>query len=293
MHGNTVDILYRPKLKAPILIAGFRGWSDVLGVSTGLLAYLIRKLNSDRFARLSTDHFFQYDRERPSVTIEHGTINNYRPSGGSFYAVTSPDLQRDLIIFRGDEPGLAWDLFARTVFDLCEDLGVDTAISIGGVFDQVLHTERLISSIVSNPALLQPIKRFGVVPTSYSGPAAIHTVLQETGTARKLDCYSFWCHCPIYIQNARHYGYISDLGNLIAQLGDFNLDVGELELSWQKMVERIDHMVAQNEDLQEIVRKIESSSAHVPAGAVTPASVTDSNVIDLKDFLPPPAPEQP
>lgn len=292
MHASVIDILYRPKLKAPILITGFRGWSDALGIATGLVGYLILKLRGKQFAQISPGRFFHYDQDRPTVEIVNGTITSYKSPGGSFYAVKSPDMQRDLIIFRGDEPTLAWDLFSDTILDLCDKLGVDTIISVGGLFDQILHTNRMISALVSTPALQQPLKRFGVVPTNYTGPAAIHTVIHAAGTSRKLDCYSLWCHCPIYIQNAIHYGYISDLGSLLSHLGNFSLDVGELELNWQKILEKIDQMVANNSELQEIVNKIQFSASAVPPGSITPPHPKSGKVIDLKDFLPPRAPEQ-
>ncbi len=291
MHTSSIDILYQPELKAPLLVTGFRGWSDALGVATGLVGYLIRKLNGKRFAQISPDHFFRYDQNRPTVEIVNGAICSYKPPEGVFYAVTSPNMQRDLIIFRGDEPTLAWDLFAATLLDLCEKLGVDTVVSVGGLFDQVLHTDRVISAIVSTPALQQHLKRFGVVPAGYTGPTAVHTVVQAAGAVRKLDCYSLWCHCPIYIQNARHFGYISDLGSLLSYLGNFSLDVGELEMGWQTMLEKIDQMVAGNSEIQDIVNKIQSSATVGLAGSSPPSFAKGGKIIDLKDFLPPRAPE--
>jgi proteasome assembly chaperone (PAC2) family protein len=42
-----------PQLKKPVLIAGFDGWGNALKISSGMAAYLIRKLNAKQFAKLN------------------------------------------------------------------------------------------------------------------------------------------------------------------------------------------------------------------------------------------------
>ena len=46
MSKEEIQVNELPQLKKPVLIAGFDGWGNALKISSGMTAYLIRKLNA-------------------------------------------------------------------------------------------------------------------------------------------------------------------------------------------------------------------------------------------------------
>ena len=147
METQGIQVTELPDLHAPLLIAGFDGWGNALDVSKGMAAYLIRKLDGRLFARINPDLFYRYDENRPEVHIEAGTLKRLTPPGGSFYAVRTASGAGDLVILEANEPTLQWFRFAKDLLSLCKQLKVTTIITIGSMYDNVVHTDRIVSGI--------------------------------------------------------------------------------------------------------------------------------------------------
>ena len=144
MKKQGIHIEELPDLKEPVLIAGFDGWGNALDVSTGMAGYLIRKLKAQSFARIDPDTFYSYDTDRPMVNIEAGTLKSLSSPGGIFYAARTGSDENDVVVLEANEPNLRWFHFVDELFSLCDKLGVETIITLGSMYDNVLHTDRII-----------------------------------------------------------------------------------------------------------------------------------------------------
>ncbi len=83
-------------------------------------------------------------------------------------------------------------------------------VSLGSLYDNVLHSDRVVSGIASEPRLSRLLRDLGAAPVSYQGPGAIHSVIMSEGGQRGIGCISLWCHCPFYLQGAtRLRGHVS------------------------------------------------------------------------------------
>ena len=285
MQTQGIKYISEPKLDRPILVAGFGGWGNVLKVSTGLAEFMVKELNATKFATLDTDLFFRYDEARPNVKIVNGVLEEFTLPENAFYAAETPDDQRDIIILKSDEPQLAWRRFNQSVFDLLQNFQVDTIISIGSMYDQVLHTDRIVSGVASSDKLLADLVLKGLRPISYHGPSAIHSILQIEGPSLGITSASLWCHCPFYLQGTVHYGFIAHLAILLSSLFSFEIDISSLDHNWKKLESQIDRQVAENPEVQALVEKLgQSQSPQASPGPNPPPK--GQKVIDLQDFLP-------
>jgi proteasome assembly chaperone (PAC2) family protein len=287
MQTQAIQHLSRPQLENPILIAGFGGWGDVLKVSTGLADFLIRQFKAEKFATLNPDVFFRYDEARPQVNIVNGTLKEFTYPECALYAARTGQSQRDIVILKGEEPQLAWQVFAQALFNLLQELGVDLIITIGSMYDQVRHTDRIVSGVASSDGMLADLVLKGVRPISYQGPSAIHSILQTDGPANDMTSASLWCHCPFYLQGTVHFGYLAHLATLLAAIGSFEIDVSPLDHNWQKMEKQIERQIAQNPEAQALIQKLDQTTQILsPSPEPTPATDKGPKVIDLQDFLP-------
>ncbi len=277
-----------PRLNRPVLIAGFDGWGNAMGVSRGMADYLIRKFEAHPFAHLDPDSFFRYDQNRPMVNIEEGIIQNVSIPGGSFYAAQILEGPRDVVILASHELSLNWFHFIHDFFYLCFQLGIETIITLGSMYDNVLHTERRISGIVSSNEISEKLKEMGVLRVSYHGPSAIHSIIQSEGEKKGLFCINLWCHCPYYFQGANHFGMMSSLGKILASLGEFEIDTSDLDKNWSAMERQIDKLVAKNPEIQKIINNIRKSrSSEHTRSQPREVNKGKKKIIDLKDFLDP------
>jgi proteasome assembly chaperone (PAC2) family protein len=288
MEKNGIIIEERPDLKAPVLIAGFDGWGNALGISTAMVSYIVGKRKAGAFARIDPDPFYRYDGNRPVVDIQEGNLVSLSMPGGTFYAAGMDDTQADLVLLRADEPVMAWQRFADDFFSLCRRFGVSLVITLGGMYDQVIHTDRVISGIASSEPLSERLAERGILPIDYNGPSAVHSILHTEGRKQGLDCISLWGHCPFYLQETTHFGLLARLGDLLADLGGFDIDTAPLDRQWTVLEKKIQELIDADPKLREMIgelRRAKVRGSWQSVRASTPAK--GGKVIRLRDFLDP------
>ena len=286
MTETGIEIEMLPDLRHPILVAGFDGWGNAMGVSSGIADYLIQKLQARYFGQLNADLFFRYDHSRPLVTIANGSLKSLMPPSGKFYFASEEKSATDLIILKSEEPALRWNQFADDLFNLGHKLGVALVVTIGSMYDNVLHSDRIVSGIASNDSLSAMLKETNIIPIQYQGPSAVHSVLQIEGQKRRFGCMSLWAHCPYYLQGTIHYGMLATVSSLLATLGSFELNVTDLENRWHKLDQQIQKLIGDKPELREMIQKLRKDKK---TGAVTDGKPMhkDDKVISLMDFLEP------
>ncbi|MCP4353290.1 MAG: hypothetical protein GY795_48180 [Desulfobacterales bacterium] len=284
MNEQSIHIKKIPQLSKPILIAGFDGWGNALDISTGMVEYLITRLDAEPFADINPDIFYQYNEARPLVNIEAGTIKNNYPPGGSFYtARTGSD--SDLVILRATEPSLRWYHFSEELFSLCSKLGVETIITLGSMFDNVIHYERMISCVSSDDDLFSRLKQKDVIPIYYQGPSAIHSTIQTEGQKKGFRCTSLWAHCPYYIEGATHFGILSSLCGILALLCGFELDTDDLEEDWEELNEKIESLIEDDPHIEELISDLREKKKKGTLESIKQSLKKGEKVINIKDFL--------
>jgi proteasome assembly chaperone (PAC2) family protein len=287
MKEDGIKIKQWPKLKKPMLIAGFDGWGNALKISSGMATYLVRKLKGQQFAAIDPDTYYRYDETRPLVRIEDGILHGMSPPAGAYYAAATASEANDVVILKADEPNLRWYQFIEEMFSLCRKLGVETIITLGSMYDNVLHTDRVISGIASTKTHIDELKAKNVNPISYQGPSAIHSIIQQEGPKNGFSCMSLWSHCPFYLQGTTHFGLLAHLGTLLASMGGFDLDIKDLEDSWQGLNEQIQELIKNNAEVKAIISELRKTKIRGSSENLRGSIRTDEKVIDIKDFLDP------
>ncbi|MFO7964581.1 MAG: PAC2 family protein [Desulfobacterales bacterium] len=286
MEFEGINVEDAPRLKNPVFIVGFDGWGNALNTSKGMVDYIIRTLRGRFIAQLDTDMFYRYDAVRPIVAVEDGVLKKHRPPGASFFAIETESDAHDLVVLSGDEPNLAWSLLVRNLYGYLQALGVKTVISLGGLFDNVLHTDRVISGVVSNEGLKALLRQKGVSPITYHGPSTIHATIQWEGRKRGFECLNLWCHCPYYLQGLTHFGLLSTLGRLLSYLGHFNIDMDVLEDNWERLQPEIQELIEKNPQIKSAVERLMKQRSR-EAAALHKSVDPKEKIIDLSDFLEP------
>ena len=283
MRSDAFQIEHLPELKEPLLIAGFEGWGNALDVSRGMVEYLIRKLKAQIFAKIDADLFYRYDENRPIVKIKDGLLKDISPPGGSFYAAERSSAGRDLIFLKAIEPTLRWFQFTDALVSLCKKMGVKTAFLLGSMYDNVLHTDTVVSASVTHKALLPRLIENKVTAVSYEGPGAIHSFIQKASKRKGIECISLWCHCPYYLQGTTHFGLLSYLGSLLASLGGFVFDGTELETTWKTLNKEIQGIIDKSPELQGMINDLRKAKMK----GTWDITRRGDKVIHLEDFIKP------
>ena len=287
MDDKGIEIRKRLELNEPLFIAGFDGWGNALDVSQAMVQYLIRKLNAKNFARINSDLYYRYDDNRPIVAIKEGMLKGVSPPGGSFYAVPGGPHGRDLLLLSATEPNLRWFHFTKELFFFCRRFSVKTIVTLGSMYDNVLHTDRLISGIASKKDISDLFEQKNILPIEYEGPSAIHSLIQSEGQKAGFECISMWCHCPYYLQGTTHFGLLAHLGALLADLFGIKLDCEDLETRWKDLSKEINGLIDGNPELGTMIKNLRKAKVRGSWKSMRGSERKDEKVIQITDFLKP------
>jgi len=183
-----------PEYPHSLLIAGFDGWGNALDVSKSMVSYLIRKLKAKKFAWINPELFYRYDENRPVVKVAEGRLREISPPGVSFFSARNGPEKEGIVILKGSEPNLRWFQFVDEVLSFCKELKIRKIINVGSMYDDVLHSDRIISGLASDDDLVSHLKQKDILPITYSGPGGIHSTLHAEAQKRGFKCISLWCH---------------------------------------------------------------------------------------------------
>lgn len=287
MADDGLHIEHLPEMKRGILIAGFEGWGNALDVSNGMVTYLIRKLEAQYFAGFNCDLFYRFDETRPFAKIEKGVLKSVSPPSAAFYIAPNPSTGNDLVILKAKEPHLRWYRFVDELCSFCKRLNIAKIITLGSMFDNVLHSDRIISGIASDPDLSSILKERNVVPIDYQGPSAIHSLIQLEGQNQGFQCISLWCHCPYYLQGITHFGLLSQLAHLLSHIGGFKIDTDALDHRWKELNLQIQRLTEKNTELQTIINELRKAKVRGSWASMKESERKSEKIIQLKDFLEP------
>lgn len=275
-----------PTLKTPLLVAGFRGWGNALDLSWAMVNHLIRQFDARPFAHLDPDRFYRYDQNRPTIDAQAGFLRQISLPGGTFYAAIPPT-GNDLVLVRADEPQAHWYDFVHGLFEIGESLGVAHYVTLGSMYDRVIHSERILSALVPDEKWLAWLQRENVTPISYQGPGAIHALIQDEGEKMGLSCLSLWAHCPYYLEGSPHFGLMATLGKLLGKIGGFEVKTRLLEENWQHLNQRIRSLIDKDPQLQEMIRSLRKERISQSRIGSPQTDAKKEKVIQLKDFREP------
>jgi proteasome assembly chaperone (PAC2) family protein len=285
MTYDTFHLEQMPSLTAPVMIIGLRGWGNALEVSSEMAAYLVDALDGRAIGRIDADRCYRYDDNRPEVQIESGRLTAIKPPGGTFFAVETKAGDTDLMVLIADEPSLNWHRFSQELVDLAHRLEAPAVISLGSMFDHVLHTDCIVSAATTGDAHAAVLDRHGVIAINYHGPSAIHTLILDACRRQGVFGASLWAHCPAYLQGVTHHGLMLTLAQLIGDLASFSLDTDILESRWSALETQIKELIADNPKLAGIVDQIRKKKREGAWQNLGKTGEGQGNVINLRDFI--------
>lgn len=284
MDTSGFEIRDWPVLRKPVMIVGLGGWGNALNVARGSAAYLARRTGARRFGALKRDLFFRYDENRPLVSIQNGLMHSIKFADGELSAVPQPASERDLIILVTEEPHLCWDKFAEQVINIASTADASEFISLGSMYDGVLHTDTLLSGIASDAVHLRELDALNIRPITYHGPTAVHSILHRKASERRLKASSLWTHCPYYLEGTSHPGLIAATVDTIARMLGLTIDTHDLAEEWERLKTGIQSAIEENPKLQKLIDELRRAKVRGAWANRPHQGRSGDKIIRLKDF---------
>ncbi|OYT58271.1 MAG: proteasome assembly chaperone family protein [Candidatus Aenigmarchaeota archaeon ex4484_14] len=168
MHQTKIKMIYKPRLKNPLLIEGLPGVGNVGRVAAG---YLIHELRAKKIAELYSPHFL------PLVVLQPNSLVHVLNM--AFYLYKGR--KRDIVILTGDSQSITpyghYEICGE-IINLCKKLKIKEIITLGGFASgRSPKTPRVIGA-TNSEKLIEKYKKYKI---DFSGNHNIGTIVGASG----------------------------------------------------------------------------------------------------------------
>ena len=158
------------------------------------------------------------------------------------------------------------------------DLGVKKAVTLGAFFGQVAHTLPVPIFGVSDDPTFHA--RYNVLPTNYSGPTGITSVVGHDLRGNGIETAGLWAAVPHYLSAGGYPKGISALLNKTAEILDIEVDDTGIQTEGQQFDMKINKAMENSRDLADYVSKLEEAEVNIED------NFSEDNLVEqIEDFL--------
>ena len=268
----------KPLLSDPVAILAFEGWSDAGNTASGCIENICGTYAVEPFAELNSEGFYNYQMRRPVVEVKAIGERNFHWPQTSFYSIEDYKLKREIIMVFGEEPSMKWKKYSQNISDVLIELGVKKAVTLGAFFGQVAHTLPVpIFGVSDDPTFNS---RFNVLPTNYSGPTGITSVVGHDLRSNGVETSGLWAAVPHYLSSGAYPKGIGALLNKTSEILKVDIDDSGIQSEGQQFETKISKAMENSQDLAEYVSKLEEAEVSIED------SFSEDNLVEeIEDFL--------
>lgn len=280
----TVDGTF-PSLVDPVLVVVLSGWIDASGAAAAAVEHIATQSGARTFLTFDDDTFIDYRARRPVMRLRDSVISEMVWSTPAMRHGRD-ESGRDIVLLTGPEPDTAWRLFADTVADVCTRLGIATMIGLGAYPFGAPHT-RPVGMTATSPSA-DIVARLGLARTSLDAPAGAQTLLEQVLDSRGITSFGLWAQVPHYVSSMAYPAASAALVETLCKETNLVVDPSALRREATIQRERLDHLVAANEDHAEMLKKLEAAhdAAAPPIPAIDqPIPSVDEIAAEVEQFL--------
>jgi proteasome assembly chaperone (PAC2) family protein len=266
-------------LRQPIMLAAFEGWNDAGESATGAINHLLASWTHHKLAMMNPEDYYDFQVNRPSIKVDERVVREIIWPNTVVFEVSTPHLKNDFLIVKGIEPSMKWRTFANELLDLADDYEVSMSITLGALLSDTPHTRPI--TVTGSGAHPDVANRLGVEISKYEGPTGIIGVLQDLAYQRGIDAVSMWASVPHYVSTPPCPKASLALINSLEDFLDISIPQGDLPeraTSWESQV---DQMAAEDSEVGDYVKQLESSKD----AADLPAATGESIAREVERFL--------
>lgn len=254
---DELNIIERPDLRKPVLIAAWSGWNDAAESATSALRFMVRRWRPTTIAEIDPEPFYDFTQARPRVRMEKGErVLEWPPN--RFTASRREDLDFDVIMFEATEPHLAWGSYMEAVLEVCRTFDVSALVTLGALLSEVSHTRPVTARGSStDPDLRQRMGLNDGSVSRYEGPTGIAGAFTQAAREAGIPTASLWASLPVYLNASPNpKGALALLLQLNSGLG-LDLSLHDLEVFCARFDAQIASAVSDDPQMAEYARRVE------------------------------------
>ena len=241
-----------------IIIAAFGGWNDAGQSATDALEHLLDVWQSEEIVDLPGDDFYDYQFNRPEVSI--GLVGDREVAwpGTTIFKATSDALpDTKIFLVHGVEPSMRWKQFCAEILKHIELGERNVLVTLGALLADVAHTRPIPVSGTTSNKKLQNIS--GFESSKYEGPTGILGILQSEFEVQGIPSVALWAALPHYVSSPPCPKATLALIRGLEDLLDTSIPVEELVEEARAWQVGVDELSTDDEEISDYVRSLEET----------------------------------
>jgi proteasome assembly chaperone (PAC2) family protein len=275
-----------PTMERPVLVIALEGWVDAgLGATTAIAA-LLSQGPTQPVVTFNSEHFLDQRARRPVARIVNGitteltwprTVIRHGEDGAG----------RDVLYLVGPEPDVHWRAFTDAVVGLAKSWRVRMVVGLGAFPAPAPHTRPVRLAATAPPESADLVERVGVVQGELEVPAGAMSALELAFGHAAIPAVSLWARVPHYVAGMPFPEASAALIEGLADVAGLSIDTGSLRNAADSSRRQVDQLIADNDEHQAMVRKLEENLDASEGNAMGVGEVPSGDEIaaELEKFL--------
>ena len=247
-----------PALDRPVLVVSLEGWVDAgLGATTAI-ASLLGQGATAPLVTFNGEHFLDQRARRPVAHIVNGvtteltwpqTVVRHGQDGAG----------ADVLYLVGPEPDFHWRAFTDAVVGLAKSWRVRMVVGLGAFPAPAPHTRPVKLAATAPEASADLVERIGIVHGELEVPAGVMSALELAFAEVSVPAVTLWARVPHYVAGMPFPEASAALIEGLAGLTGLSLDSTGLRRAADSSRRQVDQLIADNNEHQAMVRKLEEN----------------------------------
>lgn len=255
---NEPSRLYRLTAQSappsPVLVVALDGWVDAGLAGTSAMEALLEDFNTELYAVFDSEELLDQRARRPKLKIVDG-INEELEWPEVTLRVGTDTVGAGVAFLSGPEPDLRWRRFASEVADLALALNVRLMVGLGGFPAGAPHTRPV--KLASTASSAELAGKVGFIPGELEVPAGIQAAVESACSERGIPSIGLWARVPHYVAAMPFPPASLALLDGLASVSGLVIDTDSLDKAAASARVKVDELIAQSGEHQEMVRQLE------------------------------------
>jgi len=239
----------------PVLIVALEGWIDAGGAAASAAERILASVpHKTTVATFDSDTLLDHRARRPIMHLVDGVNTGLTWPTIELLGIWDKE-ERDVLVLLGPEPDHNWPSFARAVVDLAESLEVRQVLGLGAYPAPVPHTRPVqLSCTASSPEMA---RQTGFIRGTLDVPAGVQAAIERQAAEQGLPSLGLWAQVPHYAAAMAYPAAAARLVEGLHEVAGLQFDAAGLERDAQATTTRLNDLVAESAENQELVRELE------------------------------------
>jgi predicted ATP-grasp superfamily ATP-dependent carboligase len=275
-----------PALDRPVLVVSLEGWVDAgLGATTAI-ASLLGQGATAPLVTFNGEHFLDQRARRPVAHIVNGVTTELTwPQ--TVVRHGQDTMGADVLYLVGPEPDFHWHAFTDAVVGLAKSWRVRMVVGLGAFPAPAPHTRPVKLAATAPEASADLVERIGIVHGELEVPAGVMSALEMAFAEVAIPVVTLWARVPHYVAGMPFPEASAALIEGLVGLGGLSFDSTALRRAADSSRRQVDQLIADNNEHQAMVRKLEENIDASEGNAMGVDGVPSGDEIaaELEEFL--------